>query len=133
MLVSLLQFVRCLAACALIALVIPQAVAAETHVVSPTDLQKQMVAAAQSRHSRIAQVTQFLSTDKAQKAVTSAGLDLQQVKTAVATLSDDDLAQLSARVNKAQSDFAAGNITDHDLVLITLGIVVLVLIIVAVR
>lgn len=133
MLVSLLQFVRCLAACALIALVIPQAVAAETHVVSPTDLQKQMVAAAQSRQSRIAQVTQFLSTDKAQKAITSAGIDSRQVKTAVATLSDEDLAQLNARVNKAQADFAAGNITDHDLVLITLGIVVLVLIIVAVR
>jgi hypothetical protein len=133
MLLSVLQFVRCLAACALIALVIPQAVAAETHVVTPADLQKQVVAAAQSRQSRIAQVTQFLSTDKAQKAITSAGMDPQQVKTAVATLSDDDLAQLSTRVNKAQSDFAAGNITDHDLVLITLGIVVLVLIIVAVR
>ena len=133
MLVSVLQFVRCLAACALIALVIPQAVAAETHVVTPTDLQKQMVAAAQSRQSRIAQVTQFLSTDKAQKAIASAGMDPQQVKTAVASLSDDDLAQVSARVNKAEADFAAGNITDHDLVLITIAILVLVLIIVAVR
>lgn len=133
MLLSLLQFVRCLAACALIALVIPQAVAAETHVVTPTDLQKQMVAAAQSRQSRIEQVTQFLSTDKAQKAITSAGFDPKQVKTAVASLSDDDLAQVSARVNKAQADFAAGNITDHDLVIILLAVVVLVLIIVAVR
>jgi len=133
MLLSLLQFVRCLTACALIAVVIPQAVAAESHVVTPTDLQKQMMAAAQSRQSRIAQVTQFLSTDKAKKALTSAGMDPQQVKTAVAALNDDELAQLAARVNKAQADFAAGNITDHDLVLITLGIVVLVLIIVAVR
>lgn len=133
MLVSVLQFVRCLAACALIALLIPQVVAAETHVVTPTDLQKQMVAAAQSRQSRIAQVTQFLSTDKAQKVITSAGMDPQQVKTAVASLSDDDLAQVTARVNKAQADFAAGNINDHDLVLITLAILVLVLIIVAVR
>jgi hypothetical protein len=92
-----------------------------------------MVAAAQSRQSRIEQVTQFLSTDKAQKAITSAGFDPKQVKTAVASLSDDDLAQVSARVNKAQADFAAGNITDHDLVIILLAVVVLVLIIVAVR
>ena len=132
MLLSLLQFVRCLA-CALIALFIPQAVAAESHVVAPPDLQKQMIAAAQTRQSRIAQVTQFLSTDKATKALTSAGMDPQQVKTAVATLNEDELAQLANRVNKAQTDFAAGNINDHDLILIILGIALLVLIIVAVR
>jgi hypothetical protein len=133
MLLSLLQFVRCLAACALIALLIPQTVAAESHVVTPTDLQKQMIAAAQTRQSRIAQVTQFLSTDKAKTALTSAGMDPQKVKTAVAALNEDELSQLATRVNKAQADFAAGNINDHDLILIVLAIAVLVLIIVAVR
>ena len=133
MLLSLLQFVRCLTACALIALFIPQAVAAESHVVTPTDLQKEMVAAAQTRESRIAQVTQFLSTDKAGKAMKSAGMDPQKVKTAVASLSDDELSQLASRVNKAQTDFAAGRIDDHDLILIILAIAVLVLVIVAVR
>jgi hypothetical protein len=133
MLLSLLQFVRCLAACALIALLIPQTVAAESHVVTPTDLQKQMIAAAQTRQSRIAQVTQFLSTDKAKTALTSAGMDPQKVKTAVAALNEDELSQFATRVNKAQADFAAGNINDHDLILIVLAIAVLVLIIVAVR
>jgi len=133
MLLSLWQFVRCLAAGALIAFLIPQAVAAESHVVNPTDLQKEMIAAAQSRQIRIQQVTQFLSTEQANKALKSAGMDPQQVKTAVATLNEDELAQLATRVNKAQADFAAGNLTDRDLILIILGIAVLVLIIVAVR
>jgi hypothetical protein len=48
-------------------------------------------------------------------------------------LSDQDLAQLSSRAQKAQADFAAGNLSDRDLILIILGIAVLVLIIVAVR
>jgi hypothetical protein len=48
-------------------------------------------------------------------------------------LSDQELAQLSAKADKAQSDFAAGNLNDRDLILIILGIAILVLIIVAVR
>ncbi len=60
-------------------------------------------------------------------------MDPQQVKTAVSTLSDQELAQLSAKADKAQCDFAAGNLNDRDLILIILGIAILVLIIVAVR
>jgi hypothetical protein len=60
-------------------------------------------------------------------------MDPQQVKTAVSTLNDQELAQLAARADKAQADFSAGNLSERDLILIILGIAVLVLIIVAVR
>ncbi|MGH9571619.1 MAG: hypothetical protein ACRD4F_18405, partial [Candidatus Angelobacter sp.] len=60
-------------------------------------------------------------------------INARQVRTAVSTLDDQELAELSARAQKAQADFAAGNLTDRDLILIILGIAVLVLIIVAVR
>jgi hypothetical protein len=56
-----------------------------------------------------------------------------RVKVAVSTLSDEELAQVSARVDKAKADLAAGNLTDRDLLIILLAIVALVLIIVAVR
>ena len=69
----------------------------------------------------------------AAKALKSAKMYTQQVKTAVSTLNDQELAQLAARADKAQADFAAGNLTERDLILIILGIAVLVLIIVAVR
>jgi hypothetical protein len=69
----------------------------------------------------------------AEKAMKSGQVNPEQVRAAVSTLSDQDLAQLSARAQKAQVDFAAGNLTDRDLILIILGIAVLVLIIVAVR
>jgi hypothetical protein len=56
-----------------------------------------------------------------------------QVKTAVSNLSDAEVAQLASRADKAQSDFAAGMISDHDLILIALAALVVIIIIVAVR
>jgi hypothetical protein len=60
-------------------------------------------------------------------------MDPEQVKTAVASLSDAELAQLASRANQGQADFAAGNMSDHDLLIIVVCIAALVLIIVAVR
>ena len=44
-----------------------------------------------------------------------------------------ELANLAARSAKAQREFAAGNIDNHDLLMILVGIAILILIIVAVR
>ena len=60
-------------------------------------------------------------------------MDAQQVKNAVAQLDDQELAQLAARANKAQSDLAAGSLSDRDLIIILVCIAALILIIVAVR
>jgi hypothetical protein len=57
----------------------------------------------------------------------------EQVKTAVSTLNDAELAQLASRVHKAQADFAGGTLSDRDLIIIIVAIAALILIIVAVR
>jgi hypothetical protein len=57
----------------------------------------------------------------------------EQVKHAVSTLSDAELAQLATRADKAQADFAAGTLSDRDLIIILVAIAALILIIVAVR
>jgi hypothetical protein len=57
----------------------------------------------------------------------------QQVDTAIQQLSSDDLARLSARSENARKDFAAGKLSDRDLIIIALAILALILIIVAVR
>jgi uncharacterized membrane protein YheB (UPF0754 family) len=105
----------------------------QNHVVSPADLQQQVTATSQTRQQNLNTVQQFLSTPMAEKAMKSTKMDAQQVKTAVATLDDQELAQLAARADKANSNFAAGDLSERDLILIILGIAVLVLIIVAVR
>jgi hypothetical protein len=111
----------------------PQDVLAQNHVVSPLELQKDVAAASALRQKNVAQVESFLSSEEALRAMKSAHINYQEVKNAVRQLSDEDLAQLSARPEKAQKDFAAGTLSDRDLIFILLGIVVLVLIIVAVR
>lgn len=113
--------------------IVPTDALAQSHVVSPAELQKQAVAASQVRQHNLETVEHLLSTPAAEKAMKSAKVDPQQVKTAASSLDDQDLAQLAARADKAQADFAAGNLSERDLVLIILAVAVLILIIVAVR
>jgi len=131
---DLRQSLRMAIATMLVALfIVPTDALAQSHVVSAVDLQKQAVTASQARQHNLETVEHLLSTPAAEKAMKSAKMDSQQVKTAVSSLNDQELAQLAARADKAQADFAAGNLTERDLVLIILGIAVLILIIVAVR
>lgn len=106
---------------------------AQSHVVSPADLQKELVTASQARQHNLDTVKQFLSTPTAAKAMKSAQIDPRQVQTAVSTLDDHELAQIAARADKAQADFAAGSLSERDLLWIIVAIAALVLIIVAVR
>lgn len=115
--------------------VAPQAARAATadHVVSTGDLQKATVDAARQRQQNIASLNALLGSPKAAKALEAANMDPAQVKTAVASLDDKELAQLAARANKAQADFAAGYISDRDLLVILVAVAALILIIIAVR
>lgn len=107
--------------------------AAQAQVVSPSDLQKELLAAARTRNQNQERITSFLSSPKAQTALQAAGMDATRVKAAVSALDDQELARLAARSDKAQADFAAGRLTDRDLLIILIGIAALILIIVAVR
>jgi hypothetical protein len=131
-----LRFARSfLGAVLIVVFLVPQNVVAQAaqHVVSPTDLEKAAVVASQAREKNLETLNQFLSSDKAQEALQASNIDPQQVKKAVAGLSDEELAQLAARAQKAQADFAAGNMDNRDLLIILVAIAALILIIVAVR
>ena len=131
---DLKQALRALTACILAAMfAVPTNLMAQSHVVSPADLQKEVLAATQTRQHNIEQVRQFLSSNQAQKAMRSARMNPQQVTQAVSSLSDAELAQLAARSQKAQTDFSAGTLDNRDLLLIIIAIAALILIIVAVR
>jgi hypothetical protein len=131
---DLRQSLRMAIATVLVALfIVPTDALAQSHVVSPADLQNAATAASQVRQHNLDSIQRLLSTPMAEKALKSAKMDTQQVKTAVSTLNDQELAQLAARADKAQADFYAGDLSQRDLILIILGIAVLILIIVAVR
>jgi hypothetical protein len=131
---DLWKYVRGAVACGLtLMFAVPQSLLADTHLLTPADLQKETIAASQARLRNLETVREFLSSERAQKALRSAHMDPEQVKTAVSSLSDQELAQLAARSQKAQADFAAGNLSDRDLIVILIAIAALILIIVAVR
>lgn len=100
------------------------------HVVSLGDLSKDAARPAQTRQANEGAVRTLLSSEQGQKALKSANLDYQKVDKAIGQLSDQDLARLAERSRQAQADFAAGRISDRDLlwiILIALGIIVLAL------
>jgi hypothetical protein len=101
--------------------------------VSPAELHKEAVAAGRARQHDLETVDRLFSLPKAEKALQAAGIDPASLKTAIAVLSDQELARLAARSGQAQADFAAGRMSDRDLLLILIGLAALILIIVAVH
>ena len=130
------QSLRAVTACVLVTIfAIPQTLFAQAaaHVVSSADLQKAAVDASRVRQQNLETLKEFFSSEKAQQALKSAHTDPERVKNAVASLSDAELAQLASRAHRARADFAAGTLSDRDLIIILVAIAALILIIVAVR
>ena len=127
------KFVRAVTAFFLILMFSVSSMVAQAHVVSPAELQKASVAATQARQRNIETIQQFLSSEASRKALNASHMDAEKVTQAVSQLNDQELAQLAARASKAQADFAAGTLSDRDLIIILVAIAALILIIVAVR
>ncbi len=130
------QSLRAVTACVLVTIfAIPQTLFAQAaaHVVSSAELQKAAVDASRVRQQNLETLKDFFSSEKAQQALKAAHTDPERVKNAVASLSDAELAQLASRAHRARADFAAGTLSDRDLIIIIVAIAALILIIVAVR
>jgi hypothetical protein len=108
----------------------PSLLAPQSHVVSPTELQQATLSVARTRQQNLTKVEKFFSSERAEKALKSAHLDPVQIKKAVPLLSDQELARLAARADKAEENFAAGALTNQQItyILIALGAAVIVLI-----
>ncbi len=98
------------------------------HLVSPDQLQHQVQSASATHQANVDNLTRFLSTPTAEKAMRDAKIDPVQVRTAIPTLSDQELASLSQRATSAQQAFAAGTLSNNDLLIIILILVVIILV-----
>ena len=103
------------------------------HVVSLDELKKDATRPAEARQADESAVRNLLSSESGQQALKSASLDLQKVDKVVSQLDDEDLAKLAERSRQAQKDFAAGKLSDRDLLWIILIIVAVLIIALAVR
>lgn len=102
------------------------------HIVSPEALQQGLQASAAARQHEISTLNGFLSLPGAERAMRDAQVNPEQVRTAIPTLSDQELASLATRAADAQQKFAAGSLTNNELIIIIL-IVALVIVVVAVH
>src|SRR5207245_81541 len=116
-----------------LAVVFPQSLFGQDHVVSPGQLQKDVQDASAARETNVAQLDDLFSSEQGQKALQTVHVSYKQVQNGVRSLNDEDLARFAARAQNARNDFAAGNITTTDLLWIVLGVLVVILVIVAVR
>lgn len=134
MLAAVARSARIAVAVALIALfAVPQGMLADEHVVAPSELQQQTINAAKARQERIQDVRRFFSSERARKALQSARIDSDKVQNAIAQLSDAELAQLAAKTNAAQKDFAAGSLSNQEITYIIIALATAVVVIILIK
>lgn len=102
---------------------------AEDHVVSSQALQQQVQSNSATRQQNIETVSNFLSTPIAERAMRSQHYDPVKVRTAIPTLSDQELANLASRANDAQQKFAGGFIGTGVLLILIIAIVVIIVVV----
>ena len=102
------------------------------HVVPLSELHGKVVSVTQNRKDSISKLEKLFLGQPGGDALRSVHLNGEQVRQAIATLSDEDLARLSARAERASNDFSAGALTNQQLtyIVIALATAVIVLIIV---
>ena len=124
--------VRLLVIALIFTLLIPEFVAAQSPLVSSSELREAVAAAAQTRQKNLDEVRSFFASKPARAALKNGKIDYQRVEKAVATMSPDELARLAEKTNQVQKDFAAGALTNQQLtyIVIALGTAVIVLLIV---
>jgi len=123
-----------LAASLMSAGVVPPARAQEKeHAVSPDQLRNDVRQSSATRQVNEAVVREMFASEAGRETLKSAGMDYQKVDQAISQVNDEDLARMAERSREVQKDFAAGRMSDRDLIIILLVAVALILIIIAVR
>jgi hypothetical protein len=100
----------------------------EEHIVSSQTLQQNLQTSSAARQTNIQTLTNFMSTPTAEKAMRDAKIDPVQVQKAIPTLSDRELADLSARATDTQQKFSAGVLGVGLLTLIIIVIAVIIIV-----
>ena len=118
-----------------LSLIVPAmaAVAAEDHVVPVSELHHDAAAVTQTREANIAKAERFFKSEPVEKALHSVKMDGNRVMKAVPMLSDDELAQLSSRIDSAQTDFAAGALDNEHITYIIIALAAAVIVLVLIR
>ena len=103
------------------------------HAVTSSQLRNDLQKATENRQANEAAVREMFATGAGKQALKSAGIEYQKVDQAISQVNDEELARLADRSRDVQKDFAAGRMSDRDLLIIIVIAVILIVVIVAVR
>ena len=103
------------------------------HAVTSSQLRSDLQKAAENRQADEAAVREMFATDAGKQALKSTGIEYQKVDQAISQVNDEELARLADRSRDVQKNFAAGRMSDRDLLIIIVIAVILIVVIVAVR
>ncbi|MGH9632348.1 MAG: PA2779 family protein [Bryobacteraceae bacterium] len=117
-------------ACTVLSLsVSPRHASAQEHVVALPELQRDARSAAEKRASNLADLNRVLQIPAAQDALRKAGINQEQVRRAIATLNDVELARLADRARAAEQDVEGGLIIG---LLALIGLIVVIIVVASV-
>jgi hypothetical protein len=102
----------------------------DDHLVSRDETSARLAAAADSRRADLAAVEEVLSSRDAVTAAASLHVDIRQMQSAAASLSDAELRDLAARAEALRSDPPAGLSRDVEQLLIIFLIVAIVILVI---
>ena len=106
---------------------------ADQHVVSLGELNGDAAGPAEARRANEAEIRHLFATVDGQKALKTANVEFAKIDRAVSSMSDEDVARISSRAREIDRDFAAGSLSDHDLLLILIIALIVIILIVVLR
>jgi hypothetical protein len=106
-----------------------QPVGAQEHVLPLKDLQGQLRTSANERTKNLEDIQRVLSYPAAVAALNKSNVNPEQMRAAVATLDDAELARLSDRARASEKDVEGGILVG---ILALIGLIVVILIVIAV-
>jgi hypothetical protein len=97
--------------------------APQDHVVPLREMEQRIAGQTNQRRANLGKVEAFLSTSKVEEVLRSAKLDSQALRSAAQLLSDEELAKLASRADKAKADIQGGALTNLELTYIVIALV----------
>lgn len=107
----------------------PPVARAQDHIVTSQALRQQVQTQSAERQQNIQTLTNFLSSPLAKRAMNTQRIDPVKIRTAIPTLSSQELANLAARAQNAQQKFSAGLIGTGMLLVIAIAIIVIIVLV----
>jgi hypothetical protein len=112
----------------LVSISIPVSYGADNHIVSTSDLQHAVQQQSQTRAENLAKVQSFFSSRLVIDTLKGAKVNSIQIRNAVSTLTNEELARLASQTQKIQNDVAGGGLTHRQVTYVIIAVTIIIVI-----